>query len=121
MKKIIGMGIACMIMLAACTKNETGDMNPPSANTNDLAQKSSNGSAGIELVYYDSMLFKMNIYQLSDQAAASELAHNHSINILYEADGYRTVTDAIQKDGYNPVWREVDIVFNSGFAPHQFY
>ena len=30
------------------------------------------------------------------------------------------VLDAIQGDGYNPLWNEVQITFNQGFAPQQF-
>ena len=28
--------------------------------------------------------------------------------------------DAIQGDGFNPLWQQVLIVFNAGFTPHQF-
>jgi hypothetical protein len=30
------------------------------------------------------------------------------------------VLDAIQGDGFNPLWQEVQIVFNPGQTPHQF-
>jgi hypothetical protein len=133
MKRIMIVTIALVAVFAACKKSEikpAGTVGATSAQTqngnnaqtqNESSARSSNGSAGIELVYYDSMLVKMNLYQLSEQAAHDLLAHNKSINKLYEADGFKTVTDAIQGDGYNPVWQEVDIVFNSGFAPRQFY
>ena len=29
--------------------------------------------------------------------------------------------DAIQGDGFNPLWLQVLIVFNPGFTPHQFH
>ena len=29
--------------------------------------------------------------------------------------------DAIQGDGFNPLWHQVLIVFNPGFTPHQFF
>jgi hypothetical protein len=131
MKTIISMSVACALLLAACSKNELKDTKPATATTNShqlRSAHSTNGSAGVELVYYDSMLVKMNAMQLSDQAAASILAHNSTFNILYESDAtlqgggaFVTVTDAIQGDGYNPIWREVDIVWNSGVTPHQFY
>jgi hypothetical protein len=125
MKTIINLALVGMILLTGCKKT---DMQAPAAagtkSNAGMSTKgnlsSTNGSAGIELIYYDAQLFKMNLYQLSAQAAASQLAHNKSINILYEAEGFVTVTDAIQADGYNPVWQEVDIVFNTGFTPHQF-
>ncbi len=28
--------------------------------------------------------------------------------------------DAIQGDGFNPLWEQILIVFNPGFTPHQF-
>jgi hypothetical protein len=31
------------------------------------------------------------------------------------------VIDAIQGDGFNPLWLQVLIVFNQGFTPHQFF
>jgi hypothetical protein len=30
------------------------------------------------------------------------------------------VLDAIQGDGFNPLWLESQVVFNSGHTPHQF-
>jgi hypothetical protein len=30
------------------------------------------------------------------------------------------VIDAIQGEGFNPLWLQVLIVFNEGFTPHQF-
>ncbi len=30
------------------------------------------------------------------------------------------MVDAIQGDGFNPLWRQNLIVFNPGFTPHQF-
>jgi hypothetical protein len=30
-----------------------------------------------------------------------------------------SVLDAIQGDGFNPLWQEVQVVFNAGQTPHQ--
>src|SRR4051812_2295475 len=108
MKAIITMAVACALLLAACSKNELRDVKPPATattTTHQLRSGSLNGNAGVELVYYDSMLVKMNAMQLSDAAAAKILAHNSTINILYESDAtvagggtFVTVTDAIQGD-----------------------
>lgn len=88
---------------------------------------SSNGSAGQTPAYYDSQLFTINLMMLSSNASISQLQHNGSINIIYESDGglpdnqpFIPVLNAIQTDGFNPIWQEVQIVFNSGFTPHQF-
>ena len=54
------------------------------------------------------------------------LEHNKSVNTIYvsndldEEQDFVPVIDAIQGDGFNPVWHQVLIVFNAGFAPHQF-
>jgi len=122
MKKVILLALAGMMTLTACQKTE---MAPAAAKNNLSSQNnlsSMNGSAGIILVYYDGNLFQMNSKLFTDQPASSLLAHNKSINILYESTGFTTVTNAIQGGGpgYNALWQEVDIVFNTGFTPHQF-
>lgn len=87
-----------------------------------------NGSAGDMPAYYDSMLVTINFKELPPQAEKEVLAHNHSINIIYMSDNglpndqpFISVIDAIPGDGFNPLWREVQIVFNSGFTPHQLF
>ena len=95
------------------------------SSTNVLAS-SSNGSAGQMPAYYDDKLFAINFMQLPPDAEKSELAHNHSINTIYmcdqcESSGFMfiSVLDAIQGDGFNPLWQEVQIVFTAGHTPHQ--
>ena len=58
----------------------------------------------------------------------SNLGHNGSINVIYQSDGWLpdggmfvSVLDAIQGDGFNPLWQQFLIVFNPGFTPHQFF
>ncbi|WP_426669198.1 hypothetical protein ACPPVU_23615 [Mucilaginibacter sp. McL0603] len=129
MKIIFNLALAGMIVLAGCNKTAMKDIAPVTttkgsmtSNTTANLNSNPNGSGGIILVYYDGNLFQMNSKQFTDQPASSLLANNKSINILYESDGFVTVTDAIQGGGpgYNALWQEVDIVFNTGFAPHQF-
>jgi hypothetical protein len=127
MKKVIQLALAGMILLAGCNKNESSNIvpvakNDMAASTKTSLNSSMNGSAGIILVFYDGNLFQMNTKLFTDQPASSLLANNKSINILYEANGFTTVTNAIQGGGpgYNALWQEVDIVFNPGFTPHQF-
>jgi hypothetical protein len=119
MKKVIQLALAGLVVLAACKKTDM--QNPANVKAGQTNLSSTNGRAGVINIYYDHQLFMMNLNPYSAQAAASLLANNKSINILYESDGFITVTDAIQTDGYNPVWQEVDIVFNTGFTPHQFF
>lgn len=126
MKTVICTATIITFLLFSCSKkNDFLVPKTESAAANSVTHQhrvgSLNGRAGVEQIYYDSMLFNMNLRQFSDQTAATLLSHNKSVNILYEDSGFVTVTNAIQADGYNPIWREVDIVFNAGFTPHQFY
>jgi hypothetical protein len=87
-----------------------------------------NGVAGAMPAYYDDQLFKINFFQLSDAAAQKIIAKNQSLNTIYMCDAcegqisggdFVSVIDAIQGDGFNPLWLEVQITFNSGFTPRQ--
>src|ERR1044071_70085 len=88
-----------------------------------LAAGSENGSGGDMPAYYDGQLFTINFKELPDGGEQATLQHNRSINVIYMADtvpGFVSVLDAIQGDGFNPLWEEVQITFNDGFDPHQF-
>jgi hypothetical protein len=87
---------------------------------------STNGSSGEMPAYYDGQLFTINLMMLSSKAEVTQIAHNRSINTIYESDPglpdnqpFVPVLDAIQADGFNPIWQEVQVVFNSGFTPRQ--
>ena len=87
---------------------------------------SPNGSAGQMPAYYDDQLFTINFKELPPKAEKSVLQHNKSINTIYmcdqcEASGFMfvSVLDAIQGDGFNPLWNEVQIAFNPGFPIRQ--
>ena len=89
---------------------------------------SMNGVAGAMPAYYDDQLFKINFFQLSDAAAGKIIAQNKSLNTIYQCDAcegqisggsFVSVLDAIQGDGFNPLWQEVQITFNEGFSPVQ--
>ena len=91
-----------------------------------LAAGSTNGSGGDMPAYYDDVVFTINFKELSVDAEQATLAHNVSLNTIWmcdqcEADGFTfvSVIDAIQADGFNPLWREVQISFNTGFSPRQ--
>ena len=59
-------------------------------------------------------------------AEGSLVPNDPSINTIYasndldEEQTFTPVLDAIQGDGFNPLWQQVLIVFNPGFTPHQF-
>jgi hypothetical protein len=45
----------------------------------------------------------------------------HASNDLDEEQDFVAAIDAIQGDGFNPLWRQVLIVFKAGCTPHQFF
>jgi len=90
-------------------------------------QGSSNGVAGSMPAYYDAQLFTINFKELPSGGEAANLAHNGSINTIYMSDKcmpnggmFVSVLDAIQGDGFNPLWNEVQVVFNKSAPCQQF-
>jgi hypothetical protein len=80
-----------------------------------------NGAAGQMPAYYDGQLFTINFKELPSNAESSALVHNKSINTIYMSDQaqalgvtFTGVIDAIQGDGFNPLWQEVR---SSSLAP----
>ena len=81
-----------------------------------------NGSGGDMPAYYDDQLFTINFKLLKP-----DFHNNPQFNIIYQCDScadqglnFISVLDAIQGDGFNPIWEEQQITFNPGFTPHQF-
>ena len=66
--------------------------------------------------FYDDKLFTINFMELPSTGEASTLLHNKSINTIYMCEAcastliFVSVLDAIQGDGFNPLWQEVQIV-----------
>src|ERR671931_1382215 len=87
------------------------------------------GRAGTMPAFYDDALFTINFAELPAGGEAATLAKNGSINIIYMCDAcegalpggesFVSVIDAIQGDGFNPLWLEVQISFDT-IAPQQF-
>ena len=87
---------------------------------------STNGRAGTMMAYYDDQLFTVNFKELPPGGEKANLAHNGSINVIYESDDcmpsggmFVAVLDAIQGDGFNPLWQEVQVVFDNELFPCQ--
>ena len=87
---------------------------------------SMNGRAGLMPAFYDGQPFNINFNELPAGGEAATLAHNGSINTIYMSDGcmpggdmFVSVIDAIQGDGFNPLWQEVQIMFNNPDFPCQ--
>jgi hypothetical protein len=89
------------------------------------ARGSTNGAAGQMPAFYEGELFTVNMFEVP-AAEGSLIEKNPSINTIYasndldEEQDFVPVIDAIQGEGFNPLWQQVLIVFNEGFAPHQF-
>jgi hypothetical protein len=101
----------CMALLGLASSASAGSMN---------------GAAGQMPAYYDAQLFTINFKELPPNSESSVLAHNKSINTIYMSDQaeamgvtFASVIDAIQGDGFNPLWQEVQVVFVG--APHQLF
>jgi hypothetical protein len=96
------------------------------ANLTLAARGSVNGAGSQMPAYYEGELFTVNMKQLPDNAGASIIAKNQSLNEIYasndldEEQDFIPVINAIQGEGFNPLWHQNLIVFNSGFTPHQF-
>ena len=89
-----------------------------------LAQGNMNGAAGQMPAYYEGELFTVNMKEMPNSDPL--IAKNPSLNEIYasndldEEQDFIPVIDAIQGEGFNPLWRQILIVFNEGFTPHQF-
>jgi len=94
---------------------------------NSVRAASNNGAAGQMPAFYDGVLFTVNMKEMPDNASDSLIDHSSSINEIYasndldEEQDFIPVIDAIQGDGFNPLWHQNLIVFNDGFTPHQFF
>ena len=95
------------------------------ANVALAAKGGMNGAAGQMPAYYDARLLTVNMFEVPGEDAI--LAHNKSVNEIYASDDldeeqeFIPVIDAIQGDGFNPLWHQNLYVFNAGFTPHQFF
>lgn len=90
-----------------------------------LARSASAGPPATMPAYYDGKLFTINFTELPHGGETATELHNKSKNTIYRCDsctfGFISVLDAIQGDGFNPLWEEVQISFKDGVAPHQFF
>jgi hypothetical protein len=85
------------------------------------------GVSGSMPAYYDHQLLTINFFQLTT-AQATLLSHNSQTNTIYMSDAglpggkpFIAVLDAIQGDGFNPLWAEVQVNFTTGNTPTQLF
>jgi len=85
---------------------------------------SPNGAASQRPVFYEGKQVTVNMFEVP--SSETLLDHNRSTNTIYASNDlddeqdFLSVIDAIQGEGFNPLWHQVLIVFNEGFTPHQF-
>jgi hypothetical protein len=134
-------GFIALVSLSVCWSacQQDGGLDTTAPSTNQFLSKTAgqvngalaaagsvNGAAGQMPAYYEGDLFTVNMKELSETASASIIAKNQSLNEIYasndldEEQDFVPVIDAIQGEGFNPLWRQILIVFNEGFTPHQF-
>ena len=89
---------------------------------------SGNGAASTIPAYYDHQLFNIHFVEFSPAAEKALLAHNGSLNFIYQSDPglpggapFISVIDAIPGDGFNPIWEEIQITFINGHTPRQLF
>jgi hypothetical protein len=110
-----------VVLAVVCLSFAAGHTSVASASDGSM-----NGAAGQMPAFYDGELFTVNMKEMPDNASDSLRGSNMSINTIYasndldEEQEFTPVIDAIQGDGFNPLWDQVLIVFNEGFTPHQF-
>lgn len=90
------------------------------------ADGSTKGAASTIPALYDGKVFMIQFVEFSPTAERTLLAHNTSLNFIYQSDPglpggqpFISVIDAIPGDGFNPVWEEVQIAFTAGHTPRQ--
>jgi hypothetical protein len=117
------------VISTACQQDDGATFTAPSSmspNAQVVAAGNVNGAAGQMPAFYDDALFTVNMKELSEEASAAIIAQNQSLNLIFATDDlddpqtFFPVIDAIQGDGFNPLWRQILIVWNAGFTPHQF-
>ena len=128
MRRSLALPIGLGVLLTSCSAAPTGVVTRQSALTLLSAAASTNGRGGVMPAYYDAHLFTINFKEEPGGAEQALLAHNGSINTIYMCDAceatgfmFTSVLDAIQGDGFNPLWREVQISFTAGHAPRQLF
>lgn len=84
-----------------------------------------NGAGGQMPAFYDGEQFTINTLEVSD-VSGDHIVQNKSHNEIFvtndldDPQDFDPVLDAIQGDGFNPLWEQIKIVFNPGTTPHQF-
>ena len=98
----------------------------PSSAQQLASHENPNGAAGQIPAFFNGQSVTINVKQLSNTAAASIIAHNQQLNIVYvtndldEEQDFSPVINAVPGQGFNALWLQIKISFNPGVTPHQF-
>ena len=112
--------VTALLLLSICWTASQGPTSVALA-----APGNTNGAAGQMPAYYEGQLLTVNMKEMPNSDPL--LQHNPSVNTIYasndldEEQDFIPVIDAIQGEGFNPLWEQVLIEFNPGFTPHQFF
>lgn len=127
MNKLVA--VLAVVTLAAC-----GGHSPTGPKYQGIAKQDAGGAASAGSVkgaagqmpaYYDGRQVTINSMEISENAA-DQVGANSTHNTIYvtndldDPQDFLPVIDAIQGDGFNPLWEQVRIVFDRGVTPHQF-
>jgi len=117
--------IALVVSFAACGSNDSTTAPDKSEILGLSAAKDNpNGAGGQRPVYYDDLLFTVNMKEVSDdeeeKLGNAKLAEIYAYADLDEEQPFLSVIDAIPGEPeFSPLWEQFLIRFNGG-APHQF-
>ena len=107
MRRVLAVAVGAVLLLSLTGSAHAGNQN---------------GRCCVMPAFYDDELFNINFKLLKP-----DLHKNPSFNIIYQCDQceeqgftFVSVLDAIQGDGFNPIWEEVQITFNDGNQFQQF-
>jgi hypothetical protein len=117
--------VAVLFMAFAACKKEPSPKPKQNSDQNSSAYRGQGHEIPNINAYFDGSLYVINLMELSETSAASIIAHNTAVNEIYayedldDPQPFLPIIDAVPGSDMNPMWRQVLIEFNAGFAPRQ--
>jgi hypothetical protein len=111
---------------AAAVSNDLSTQSALPLATQGNTNKDSEGAATQIPAFFNGQSVTINVLQLSDNAAASILAHNPNLQTIFvtndldDPQQFAPVLSAVPGQNFNALWDQVRIQFNQGVTPHQF-
>jgi hypothetical protein len=94
--------------------------------SNTSSTKDSEGAATQIPAFFNGQSVTINVLQLSDNAAASIIANNPNLQLIFvtndldDPQQFAPVLSAVPGQNFNALWDQIRIQFNPGITPHQF-